>query len=180
MANIFKSGGKSLSAASDGMDAKAKAIDYIIFSCLAGIFLLCPLFFTGLVSQGVGFEKMMLFYFLVLIGVVAWVTKGVIVGELKIKRTPLDWPILAALAIFLASTFFSISKKDSLIGTYGNPAKSFLAVVAFVLFYYLLVNNITRARIKKLFSILLASSGLIIIYSLLQLFKIYILPIGMT
>ena len=180
MQNPFKSGVKAGSSVAAGKDTKSKVVDTIIFGTIGAIFFLCPLFFTGLVSQGAGYEKMMLFYFLVLIGIVAWVTKGVIVGELKIKRTPLDWPILATLAILLASTFFSISKRDSLIGTYGNPAKSLLAAVAFILFYYLLVNNINAKKIKKLFSLLLASSTIIIIYSLLQLFKVYIIPLAIT
>ena len=91
---------------------KFKVIDYIIFGSISLIFLLCPLFFTGMVAGGVGFEKMMLLYFLVLIGIVSWVTKGVIEGELKIKRTPLDIPIVAIAIIFTISTFFSISKKE--------------------------------------------------------------------
>jgi len=175
MANIFK--GKTSAVSADG---KSKAIDLIIFSAIGLIFFLCPIFFTGMVSQGLGFEKMMLFYFLVLIGVVAWVTKGIITGELKIKRTPLDWPILGALAIIALSAFFSISKKDSLIGVYGDPTKSLLAAAAFVLFYYLLVNNITTERIKKLFSLLLASSALLIVFSLLQLFGVFVMPLAIT
>ncbi|MFA6106978.1 MAG: tetratricopeptide repeat protein [Patescibacteria group bacterium] len=177
MANFFKTKEKTSAPA---MDGKSKTIDLIIFGCLGLIFFLCPIFFTGLVSQGLGFEKMMLFYFLVLIGVVAWVTKGIMMGELKIKRTPLDWPVLGTLALIALSTFFSVSKKDSLIGTYGNPTKSFLAAAAFVLFYYLLVNNITTERIKKLFSLLLGSSALLIIFSLLQLFSIYLIPLAIT
>lgn len=178
MRNIFKSVDSKAPGA--GRDAKTKVIDGIIFGSIGLIFFLCPLFFTGMVSQGVGFEKMMLFYFLVLIGIVAWVTKGILVGELRIKRTPLDWPILATLAVMLASTFFSISKKDALIGTYGNPTKSMLAAVAFILFYYLLVNNINAKRIKRLFALLLGSSAIVVFFSLLQLFKIYILPLAIT
>ncbi|PJB17071.1 hypothetical protein CO116_01530, partial [Candidatus Falkowbacteria bacterium CG_4_9_14_3_um_filter_38_19] len=62
--------------------SSAKAFDSIIGGILVLIFFLCPLFFTGLVAQTIGFEKMTLFYFLVLLGVVAWVTKGVVSGEL--------------------------------------------------------------------------------------------------
>jgi len=127
-----------------------KGLDFIIISCLALIFFLCPLFFTGLVAQGMGFEKMILFYFLVLIGIVAWVTKGVIKGKLNLKRTPLDWPILALLAIFIVSTFFSTNVKDSLIGAYGSSTKSLAAVIIFILFYCLIVNNLNIKRIKIL------------------------------
>jgi len=157
-----------------------KALDFLIISIIFLIFLLCPLFFTGTVAQGIGFEKLMLFYFLVLLGIVSWVTKGIIVGELKFKRTPLDWPIVGMLVIFTVSTILSVSHKDSLIGAYGNSAKSLVAVIIFALFYYLVVNNINVKKIKLLFWSLTASSSLIIIYSLLQLLAVFILPLDFT
>ncbi len=160
--------------------ATTKALDIIIIGCISAIFFLCPLFFTGLASQGVGFEKMILFYFLVLIGIVAWVTKGVVKGELGIKRTPLDWPILGLLAIFIISTFFSVNAKDSLIGSYGALTKSLAAVITFALFYYLVVNNINIKRIKILFWSFIASISLIIIYSLLQLLNVFVLPLDFS
>ena len=144
-----------------------KGLDFIIVGAISLIFFLCPLFFTGFVGQGLGFEKMILFYFLVLIGLVAWVTKGVIQGELNLKRTPLDWPIVATIVIYMVSTFFSISAKDSFIGSYGSATKGLAAVIIFALFYYLVINNITVKRVKTFFWALIFSSFLVIIYSLL-------------
>jgi len=157
-----------------------KGLDFIIIGVITLIFFLCPLFFTGLVVQGLGFEKMVLFYFLTLIGVVAWVTKGVVVGELNLKRTPLDWPIVGLLVVFIVSTILSVNQKDSLIGSYGNSAESLAAVIVFALFYYLVVNNINIKRIKLLFWSLIGSSALITIYSFLQLIGIFVLPMDFT
>ena len=160
--------------------ATTKGLDFVIIGAVFLVFFLCPLFFTGLVAQNIGFEKMTLFYFLVLLGSVAWVTKAVIVGELNIKRTPLDWPILGLLAVFIASTVLSISQKDSFLGTYGNPAKSLAAVVIFVLFYYLVINNIDQKRIKLLFWGIIGSTSLVAIFSLLQLLGKFVLPFAFT
>ena len=171
---------KSKGGEEAGKHASTKGLDIIIAGSIALIFFLCPLFFTGLAAQGIGFEKMILFYFLVLIGIVAWVTKGVIVGELNLKRTPLDWPILTMVAIFVVSTILSVSSKDSLVGAYGNSAKSLISVVVFALFYYLVVNNINVARIKLMFWSLVTSASLVSVYSLLQLRGIYLLPIDFT
>ncbi|MFH1822998.1 MAG: hypothetical protein ABH830_04850 [Patescibacteria group bacterium] len=157
-----------------------KALDYAIIGAISLIFFICPLFFTGFVAQGLGFEKMIIFYFLVLIGIVAWITKGVTVGELKIKRTPLDIPILGLIAVFSVSTFFSINVKDSLIGSYGNATKSLVAIIIFALFYYLVVNNINIKRIKIIVWSLVLSATLIIIYSLLQLFGFFVNPLDFT
>src|SRR3990167_707003 len=142
-----------------------KGLDFVIIGTIFLAFFLCPLFFTGLVAQNMGFEKITLFYFLTLLGAVAWVTKAVIVGELHIKRTPLDWPIVAMLAIFITSTVLSISQKDSLVGTYGNQAKSLSALIIFALFYYLVINNINSKRIKLLFWGIIGSASIIVIYS---------------
>lgn len=157
-----------------------KVLDRIISVSIGLTFFLIPVFFTGISSQGMGFDKMMLFYFLTLIGLVSWVTKGVIVGELALKRTPLDIPIIATLALFAVSTIFSLSQKDSLIGSYGNTARSLSAVIIFALFYYLLVNNVDFKKIKAYFWALSASASLVAVFSLLQLFKVYLIPAGFT
>ena len=149
------------SAKSFAKTTSTRGLDAIIVGAIALIFFLSPIFFTGLVAQGIGFEKMVLFYFLVLIGIVSWVTKGVIMGELNIKRTPLDIPIIATLAIFTASTILSVSVKDSLIGSYGSCAKGLVAVYVFALFYYLVVNNIDAKRIRLIFWTLITSSSLL-------------------
>jgi len=154
--------------------SSTKSLDVIIGGAIFLIFFLVPIFFTGKAAQGFGFEKMVLFYFLVLIGVVAWVTKGVIVGELNLIRTPLDIPILATLVMFVLSTVFSISVKDSVVGAYGSSSKGLAAMVVFVLFYYLVVNNLTISRIKNIFWAIVSSGILLIIVSLLQLKSVFL------
>ena len=160
--------------------ASTKGLDFIITGAIALIFFLSPLFFTGFTAQGIGFEKMVVFYFLVLLALVIWVTKGLILGELNLKRTPLDIPILATLAIFGASTLLSISPKDSLIGSYGSSSKGFIALIIFALFYYLIVNNIDAKKIKLFFWSLIASTSIFSIYTLLQINGWHILPFELS
>lgn len=172
---------QSVTSSSTPDQAKtAKGLDYAIAGVLGLIFFLCPVFFTGFAAQGFGLEKMMIFYLLVLLGTVAWVTKGVITGDLELKRTPLDLPIAVLLAVYIVSTIFSVDQKDSLIGSYGNTAKSLAAVITFILFFYFLLNNINGKRIKLIFWSIIASGSLIIIYTLLQLKGIFILPMAFT
>ena len=163
-----------------GNQGAAKSFDYVVTGTLFLIFFLVPLFFTGLASQGIAFEKMTLFYFLVLVGLVAWVSKGVIQGELQFKRTPLDWPIVGLILVFIVSTILSVSQKDSLIGSYGSSAKGLAGLVAFVMFYYLLVNNINARRIKLFFWSFIVSSGIISVFSMLQIVGWYVLPLAVT
>jgi len=171
---------KTITKSSSQKTNSTKALDFIISGSIFSIFLVVPLFFSGLVSQGIGFEKIMVFYFLVLLGLVAWVTKGVIVGELRLKRTPLDMPILLTTAVLFISTLLSVDVKDSFLGVYGQPTKGFVAFLVFVMFYYLVVNNITKERIKYFFSAFILSSSILVVYSLLQLFGKFVLPMDFT
>ncbi|MBI4811906.1 hypothetical protein HY798_00420 [Candidatus Falkowbacteria bacterium] len=157
-------------------EVAARALDFVVFGAIFLIFALCPLFFTGLAAQGISFDKMALFYLLTLIGMAAWLARAVLTGELKIKRTPLDWPIIFLLSAFILSTVLSVNQRDSFLGSYGNSPKGLIAVIIFALFYYLLVNNINKERVKALFWAMVGSSALIIIYSLLQLLGVFILP----
>lgn len=154
--------------------------DFIISISIGLIFFLTPLFFTGLTAQGVGFDKIILFYFLTLIGVVAWMVKGVMAGELNLRATPLDIPFAAVAVVFVISAIFSVAQKDSWLGSYGNSARGLAAFFVFGLFYYLVVNNINGAKIKQWFWALVASGSLLTIFSLLQLAKIFVIPAKFT
>lgn len=137
---------------------------------LALIFGLTPIFFSGLTSQGLGFEKMLLFYFLVLAGVILWITKGISIGEIALKRTYLDFPILAFIIFLLTSSFVSVGVKDSLIGGYGSISKSVISFLIVILFYYFLVNNLDRNKIKVIFWSFITSAFFINLISLIHLF----------
>ena len=157
-----------------------KFCDTIITASIFLVIFLVPLFFTGLVSQGIIFEKMILFYLLILIGLVAWITKGVVQGRLNIIRTPLDLPILGLGVILLISSLFSVNKGASFFGTFGYTTKSFLAFIAYITFFYLVVNNINPRRIKIFLMALTANIFITVIYAILQISGIFILPFAAT
>jgi len=159
-----------------GKTAAAEFLDRLVFISIISVFFLVPVFFTGLPAQGLSFEKMAVMYFLTLIGLVAWVAKGMILGELNLKRTPLDLPLAAVALTFAVATALSVGQTDSLIGSYGNIAKSFSAIIVYILFYYLLVNNVNATRIKAIFWSLVVSGSLVAVFSLLQINNIFILP----
>ena len=64
-----------------------KVLDKIIAASIFMIFFGLPLFFTNLTFQGISFEKQIYFYLWLFLGLVAWTAKGVIIGEMNIKRT---------------------------------------------------------------------------------------------
>lgn len=154
----------------------AKLFDFIISLSLAAIFFGLPLFFTGLTLQGIAFDKQVFFYAFVLLGLVAWVSKGVIVGELKIRRTPLDIPIVAFWLVYLLATIFSVDRWHSFWGFFGDPSRGFLSATALLISYYLISSNFTQKRFKIMLTASIISAAIVSLWSLLAVLGVKFLP----
>ena len=152
-------------------------LDKIIALSLFMLFFGVPLFFTGLAFQGIVFEKQIYFYFWTLLAVVVWVFKGVFIGEMKIRKTPLDIPIIIFSLIYAVATFFSIDRWHSFWGFFGDPSRGFISIMAIVIVYYLIVSNCTVKKLYWMIGGLIVSNLIITAWSLLSLLKIDIIPI---
>ncbi|MEI7750344.1 MAG: tetratricopeptide repeat protein [Candidatus Moraniibacteriota bacterium] len=150
--------------------------DGIITTSLVALFFGLPIFFTGLSLQGITFEKQIYFYFWILIGIVGWVSKGVVLGEMKIRRTPLDIPVLAFLGVYGLATIFSTNRWDSFWGTFGDPSRGFLSVAALTLAYFLIVSHFNRRRLMLMLGGLSVASFLVVVWSFLVIMAIPFLP----
>jgi len=148
----------------------------IIFVSFFMLFFGIPLFFTGLTFQGVVFEKQIYFYFWILIALVAWAAKGALTGEMKIKRTPLDIPIIIFLAVYIVSTFLSIDKWHSFWGFFGDPSRGLMSVIAMIVVYYLIINNFNLKNFKWILGGLVVSSAIVSIFSILVFLGANIVP----
>lgn len=144
--------------------------DFIISLSFVAIFLGLPLFFTGRTLQGIYFEKQIYFYFWLLIALVAWIIKGVMSGELKVKRTPLDFPIILVWIVYALSCIFSVDKWHSFWGSFGDPSRSLIAVTGLIFFYYILVTHLNGKRLKWILGSLVASLSIIVLWSFLYVF----------
>lgn len=154
----------------------ARLFETVISVALVALFFGLPLFFTGLTFQGIAFEKQMYFYFWLLIGVVAWVSKGVTTGEMRIRRTPLDIPILLFWLFYVASAFFSVDRWHSFWGFFGDPSRGVISITALVLAYYLILSHFSVARFRMIYGAFLASSFLLVVWSFLALMNIHFMP----
>ena len=154
----------------------AKFADVLVKFSVFMVFLGLPLFFTGRAFQGIDFEKQIYFYFWVLLGLVAWAAKGVLEESMKIRRTPLDIPILIFWLVYLASTIFSIDRWHSLWGFFGDPSRGFFSVTAIIIFYYLYLSNFSGALFRWSVGALFSSGLLVSAYSALALMNVNFLP----
>ena len=176
MLKRFGTQGRSGSAPAPNRSKIAKTFDAIISVSLVALFFGLPVFFTGLSFQGLVFEKQLYFYFWLLIGLVAWVSKGVLTGEMKIRRTPIDIPVLAFVAVYGLSTIFSVDRWESFWGAFGDPSRGFLSVLALALSYYLITSHFTAARFRAMFIGLVVSSLFVVLWSTLVIMGIQFLP----
>jgi hypothetical protein len=158
------------------VSASVRVFDMLISISLFALFFGVPLFFTGFTFQGIVFEKQMYFYFWLLVGIVSWASKGVITGEMHIRRTPIDIFILLFLATYALSTFLSVDRWHSFWGFFGDPSRGLISVLALTLAYYLLMSHFTMQRFYIMFSGFLASGFLVVLWSFLALTKIKFLP----
>lgn len=154
----------------------ATLFEGVITVALVALFFGLPLFFTGMTFQGIAFDKQIYFYVWLLVAMVAWVSKGVTTGDMRIRRTPLDIPILLFWAFYVIGSFFSVDRWHSFWGFFGDPSRGALSVTALVLSYYLILSHFTMKRFQMIFGAFLIASTLLVVWSFLALMNIHFLP----
>lgn len=151
-------------------------LDGVISVSLIGLFFGLPLFFTGMTFQGIAFEKQLFFYFWLLLGLIAWSSMGVISGELRIRRTPLDIPILLFWVFYGIASVFSVDRWHSFWGFFGDPSHGFISVTALILTYYFILSHFTAKRFQMMFWSLVVSGFVVLSWSFLAIMQIHFLP----
>lgn len=154
----------------------ARFLDGVATTSLFMIFFGFPLFFLSLSLQGLVFEKQMYFYFWLLLGVIGWVSKGIVTGELRLRRTPVDIPLLLFWGVLGVSSIFSVDKWHSLWGFFGDPSRGFLSITAIVLAYFFIVSHVDARRFQLILGGILLSGTLVALWTALAFFGIRFLP----
>ena len=155
-----------------GQNKIVKFLDTVIKFSLFMIFLGIPLFFTNVSYQGIAFEKQIYFYFFILLALVAWGSRGGYVGEMKIRKTPLDIPIIAFWFFYLVSTIFSNDRWHSFSGFFGDPSRGFISITAMIVLYYLILSNFSENLFKWLMRATIYSGAAVIIWDIMKFFNI--------
>ncbi|MEP7162810.1 MAG: tetratricopeptide repeat protein, partial [Candidatus Moraniibacteriota bacterium] len=135
-----------------------------------------PVFFTGLTFQGIAFEKQIFFYVCLLVGLIAWVSKGIITGDMQIRRTPLDIPVLLFWVFYGVTVVFSVDRWHSFWGFFGDPSRGFIGVTALILAFYFILSHFTEKRFYSMLTAFLASGVFVTLWSFLVIMKLHFLP----
>lgn len=102
-------------------------------------------------------------------------------NKLTFVRTPLDIPLLLLLVVAVISTIMSASPFVSLLGLAPKVHTSLISIIVYIIFYFLLVNNLKHGKETKI--ILFISLGAAVILSLVSLasyFGVKVLPFAFT
>jgi len=153
-----------------------RIIDKIIGLAIFMLFFGFPLFFTGMAQQGVIFEKQIYFYFWLLLGMVVWVTKSVVSGEMNIRRTPLDWPLFGFWLAVVASMIFSVDRWHSFWGGYTDPSLGLMSITAYIIAYYFIFSNLNLKRLKLAIIATVSSGVIVMLWTTLAIFGLKFLP----
>lgn len=153
-----------------------RVLDSLITLSLVALFFGLPLFFTGVTLQGIAFDKAIYFYVWILVALIAWATKGVMTGEMKIRRTPIDIPIAIFFFVYLLATVFSVDRWHSFWGFFGDPSRGLINVFALVMAYYLIFSHFTWKRFKWVMGGMVLANVFVAIWSILAIFGIQFLP----
>lgn len=132
-------------------------------------FLLFPVFYTTYTTDAVISPKVLLLAGVVFVSLLAWGALMLLTGQVRIKRTPLDVPVILFTVAVVLSSIFAINRADSLVAS--------IIVVFGALSYFVLVNAFrTRKVALFLLSSLLTGGVLAGVITILAHYKVYILP----
>ena len=138
---------------------------------------LTPLFFLPWTSNYLELNKQALFAVLIFLAAVFAVLRCLSSEDLSIAVVPTNVAVVFLLAVYGLSTAFSLSKYNSFWGWPFNVSTSFITLLLFVLFYFLVVNTFKTAKDSYWAFLLLAISGLLAaLVNALQLFGKFIFP----
>lgn len=132
-------------------------------------FLLFPVFYLTLTTDPFILPKEFLLAFVVLISLLGWGVQMLLQQQVRIRRTPLDIPLLLFTAAIVLSSIFSANRTDSLLAS---------AVVVYGMLAYFVLVNLFKTRKTALFflSSLIGGGVLATLVTVLTKYHMYVLP----
>ncbi len=136
---------------------------------LGAVVFTIPLFFLPWTFEFFELNKQFLLLVLTILLFVLWVGRAVFSKGTLFKKTVLNWLVLAWLAVVVLATIFSVDQITSLFGFYGRFNGGLISILAYVLLFFLLINNIKDATgVQRLIGWWLTSLGIATFLLILQ------------
>jgi tetratricopeptide (TPR) repeat protein len=160
------------------MTTLANVCNKIVKCCLYTLIFLLPLFYLPFTLETVEFNKQNLLIILSLVAGVAWLGKMAASKKVVWRKSFFNLLALFYLGVYFFSALLGNDKFRGFIGSSGGEKNGFLTLFCFILFYFVLINNIEELReIKKFIFTFLLGSFLVSLFSLFGILKI--LPLSL-
>jgi O-antigen ligase/tetratricopeptide (TPR) repeat protein len=158
-------------------DSKASRIlDRLQDLCLVAILLAAPLVFYTHGFDVFEFNKMMAVRILCAVAALAFLAQKLFVRPLAVRRSVLDWPLLAFLAASLVSTFHTYNPILSIHGVYED----FEGIVTLLMYFFLCWWTLQRGgdarRVRAFTGAVILAGTVAGFYGILQNFQIDFVP----
>lgn len=138
----------------------------LIFVNFNLLFFLTPFIFTWMNQELFEFNKMLFVYAITIFIVSLWLIRMVVEQKLIVKRSKLDYFLLAFLISQIISTVFSLHTRTSWFGYYTRFNGGLLSTVTYIAIFYAFISNIKKSQLKAIYSSLLLSALLISLYAI--------------
>src|SRR5579884_4168119 len=146
---------------------RSKIFETISLLLLGILFVAFPLVFTSSTTDVFGLSKQALLGAVALLTLFLWGVRMVSEGQVRIRRTPFDLPIVIFTIVVFLSAYFSVDKTPGLFTFSADALTAFVPFFFAVIVYFVVVNTIrTEKNVLFLLAALLTGG---VITSLLAL-----------
>ncbi|MDD5252242.1 MAG: tetratricopeptide repeat protein [Patescibacteria group bacterium] len=136
-----------------------------------------PLFFLPWTIEVVEINKQLLLLTGAVIAGMAWLGKMLAERKFEYRRSVVNIIVLLYLAVYTVSAVMSESRYTSLVGDFGQEKAGLITTAAFVVLYFVIVNNVkTAIELGRLFTSIMVGGFLTALYALLQGLGLFVLP----
>jgi tetratricopeptide (TPR) repeat protein len=137
---------------------------------ITGIYLLLfPVIITTLTTDAYLIPKQIGIGLVILTGLVLFAARGIVAGNVRLRRTPFDLPLILFLIAALLSAIFAVNRFDSLI--------TFVPFMFTILLFFLITNTAKKKRDFMFLTYSLIIGGVLVsAITLLSYLQIYPLP----
>ncbi len=147
-------------------------IQKFIFYSFCALFALSPIVWYSKSFELFEFNKMLFVYLLTILITGGWLIRMVREKQLIFKSTLLDIPLLIFLASQIISTYISIDVHTSILGYYSRSNGGLLSTASYVLLYWALVSNLSKAQAITLLKSALAGGLIVALWAIPEHFGI--------
>lgn len=177
MQDMMHSGFGSQAESTASPSKLVRMCDAIIRWTLYGLVVLVPLFFLPWTIEVSELNKQLLLLVGASIAGMAWMGKMLVERRFEYRRSIVNVMVVLFTAAYGASAWFSQSRYMSIVGDFGQEKAGFVTVLAFVILYFVIINNVrTTQALNKLLSSIILGGFIAAVFALCQGLGAFLLP----